>query len=102
VEVSWVVTSCSVVIGYYTEDDPLKRWYSTTTLHEVTSQKTSTWNITAVKASNLVPNEHLAKEQIPSSEIDRHSAKQEFPAFNGNRWFVTVFTRARLGPYSEQ
>jgi hypothetical protein len=32
---------------------PLKRWYPTTTLHGVTTQKTSTWNITAVKASKL-------------------------------------------------
>jgi hypothetical protein len=29
----------------------LKGWYPTTTLHGVTTQKTSTWNITAVKAS---------------------------------------------------
>jgi len=31
----------------------LKRWYPTTTLHGVTTQKTSLWNITAVKASKL-------------------------------------------------
>jgi hypothetical protein len=33
---------------------PLKHWYPTTTLHSITTQKTSTWNITAVKASKLV------------------------------------------------
>jgi hypothetical protein len=32
---------------------PLKRWYPTTTLHDVTTQKTSTWNITVVKISTL-------------------------------------------------
>jgi hypothetical protein len=32
---------------------PPKRWYPTTTLHGVTIQNTSTWNITAVKASKL-------------------------------------------------
>jgi len=30
-----------------------KRWYRNTTLHGVTTQKTSTWNITAAKASEL-------------------------------------------------
>jgi hypothetical protein len=28
-------------------------WYPTTTLYDITNQKTSTWNITAVKASKL-------------------------------------------------
>jgi hypothetical protein len=32
-EVFWVVTPCSVVVGY-------QRWYTTTTLHGVTAQKT--------------------------------------------------------------
>jgi len=36
---------------------PLKRWYPTTTLHDVTTQKTSTWNITVVKATKLAYNE---------------------------------------------
>jgi hypothetical protein len=31
----------------------LKRWYPTTTLHGVTTQKTSTWFFTAMKVSNL-------------------------------------------------
>jgi hypothetical protein len=31
----------------------LKRWYPTTTLQGVTTQKTSTWNLTVVKASKL-------------------------------------------------
>jgi len=30
-----------------------KRWYITTTLHIITTQKTSTWNITALKALNV-------------------------------------------------
>jgi hypothetical protein len=56
------VTPCSVVVGYQSlggsscrwgQHGPLKRWYPTTILHGVTTQKTSTWNITAVKASNL-------------------------------------------------
>jgi hypothetical protein len=32
---------------------PLKLWYPTTTLYGVTTQKTSTWNITAVKGWKL-------------------------------------------------
>jgi hypothetical protein len=32
---------------------PMKRWYPTTTLHVVTKQKTSPFNIAAVKASKL-------------------------------------------------
>jgi hypothetical protein len=32
--------------------DPPKRWYRTTSLHGITTQKTSTWNITAVKSKN--------------------------------------------------
>jgi len=31
---------------------PLKRQFPTTALHGVTTQKTSTWNITTVKPSN--------------------------------------------------
>jgi hypothetical protein len=31
----------------------------------------------------------------PSREANSHSATQKFPAFNGTRSFVTVFTRAR-------
>jgi len=37
VEVLWVVTPCRVMVGML--------WYPTTTLHGVTTQKTSTWNI---------------------------------------------------------
>jgi hypothetical protein len=32
---------------------PPKRWYPTTTLHSVTSQKASTWILTVVKTSNV-------------------------------------------------
>jgi hypothetical protein len=32
---------------------PLKHWYPTTTLHGVTTQKTSTWIFTTVKTSSL-------------------------------------------------
>jgi hypothetical protein len=34
---------------------PPKRWYPTTTLHGVTTQKTSIWIFTSVKTSNLTP-----------------------------------------------
>jgi len=64
------MTPCSVVVKYlkrwcpvttYTasqperwkQHGPLKRWYPTTTLHLVTTQKTSTCTIIAVKTSNL-------------------------------------------------
>jgi hypothetical protein len=68
VEVFLTVTLCSVVVGYqrfrgpccfYVQSKagsmhgPLKRWYPTTKLHSVTVKKTSTWNITAMKASKL-------------------------------------------------
>jgi len=50
VEVFWVVT-CTVVEGYQSFGIP--RWYPTTKLHGVTTQKTSTWNITPpLKAQN--------------------------------------------------
>jgi len=52
-EVFWVVTPCSVVLEIQSEDgcsmDLLKSWYPTTTLHGVTTQKTSK----TVKASKL-------------------------------------------------
>jgi hypothetical protein len=64
VEVFWIVTPCSVVVGYqnfrgqssprrWRQHVPPKRWYPTTTLHGVTTQMTSTGNITAVKATKL-------------------------------------------------
>jgi hypothetical protein len=37
------------------QQGPPELWYPTTTLHIVTTQKISTWNITAVKASKLAP-----------------------------------------------
>jgi len=40
VEVFWVVTPCSAVVGY--QHGPPKRWYATRKLHGVTAQKTST------------------------------------------------------------
>jgi len=50
VEVFWVVTPCSEVVGYQRFRGPccihlqgeVKRWYPTITLHGVTTQKTST------------------------------------------------------------
>jgi hypothetical protein len=39
--------------GYRRLHGPLKRWHLTTTLHGVITEKTSTWIITTVKASNL-------------------------------------------------
>jgi len=59
VEFFWVVTPSSVVVRYqrfrgpFCFYGPLKRWYPTTTLHGVTIQKKRTWNITAVKATEL-------------------------------------------------
>jgi hypothetical protein len=50
VEVFWVVTPCSVVLGYQ-RYRPL--FYPFTTLDGVTTQKTSTWNIKAMKALKL-------------------------------------------------
>jgi hypothetical protein len=49
----------SVVVRYHPspwrwrDHGPLKHWCPTTTLHGVTTQNTSTWNITAMKASRL-------------------------------------------------
>jgi len=33
---------------------PLKLWYPTTTLHDITTQKTTTWIFTAMKISTLI------------------------------------------------
>jgi len=58
-EFFWVVTPCSVVVGYQRsgwrrkQHGRLKRRYPTTTLHGVTTQKPSTWNITAMKVTKL-------------------------------------------------
>jgi len=42
---------------------PPKRWYHTASLHGVTTQKTSTWNITAVQASKLeIYHHHLLSQ----------------------------------------
>jgi len=54
----WVMMPCSVVRSMlqpssWIQHGPLKRWYATTNLHGITTWKTSTWNITAVKASKL-------------------------------------------------
>jgi hypothetical protein len=49
----WVVTSYSVVVGcLHLQHGSLKRWYPTIT-HDVTTQQTSTWIITAMKTSKL-------------------------------------------------
>jgi hypothetical protein len=42
---------------------PLKRWYPTTALHGVTTQKTSTWDFTAVKTCNIAPNMALLQRE---------------------------------------
>jgi len=59
VEVFWVVTSWDTNVSEIHADSifrvkhgPLKRWYRITALNDGTTQKTSTWNVTAVKASN--------------------------------------------------
>jgi hypothetical protein len=41
VEVFWVVMPCSVAVGWREQGSP-KHWYPTTTLDEVTTQKTLT------------------------------------------------------------
>jgi len=52
VEIFWDVTPCSVVVGYqsfggqfwrWRQHGLPKHWYPTTTLHDVISQKISTW-----------------------------------------------------------
>jgi len=58
VNVFWVVTPCSVVVGYRCFrgsccHGPLKCWYATTTLHGIATQKILTWNITTMKALKL-------------------------------------------------
>jgi hypothetical protein len=56
--VLWQYTNVSGVHGassgwIWRQYGPLKRWYPTVTLHGVATQKTSTWNITAGRASKL-------------------------------------------------
>jgi hypothetical protein len=59
-EVFWVVTPCGVVVGHqryspwrWRQHGPLKHWYSITKLHDVMTQNTSTWKVTAVKTSEV-------------------------------------------------
>jgi len=44
---------CPHLPGEEWQHRPMKRWYPTTTLHDVTIQKTSTWIFTVVKTSCL-------------------------------------------------
>jgi hypothetical protein len=82
VEIFWVVTLCSVVVG------PLKCWCPTTTLHGVTTQKTSIRNpsISTLQHSNNKQNKkvlHIYQLKITFSqkkppplneqEVDLHS-----------------------------
>jgi hypothetical protein len=63
VEVFWIVTPCTVAVGYQgfggpywrrKDQGPPKRWYLTVTLHGVTTQKTSTsLFFSAVKTATL-------------------------------------------------
>jgi hypothetical protein len=71
VEVFWVVTPCNVAVGYKDcrgpwclclQSGPLKRWYPTTTLHGVTTQKTSTWTPPLWKPQNSQQNTVLLTE----------------------------------------
>jgi hypothetical protein len=48
VRVFWVVT-----LWRWRQQDPLKHWFPTATLHGTTNQKTSTWIFTAMKTSSL-------------------------------------------------
>jgi len=47
VDVFWVMTPCSIMVGYqcwrWRQHGRLQRWYPTTPLHGITTQKTSTW-----------------------------------------------------------
>jgi hypothetical protein len=63
----WVVTTCNVVVAYKPSGEPLKRWYPTTKLHGVTTQKNSTWNIIAVRISNLDSETSMVKLQLTGS-----------------------------------
>jgi len=54
VEVFWILTPCSVVVKHQLSGN--LRWYPTTTLHGVTTQKTSSWTFTTVKASSQAIN----------------------------------------------
>jgi len=47
------LTQHGVTTQKWRQHGSLKRWYPNTTLHLVTAQKTSTWIITAMKASSL-------------------------------------------------
>jgi hypothetical protein len=58
------IWNVGILPQHYTASQPwrwrhglLKRWYPTTTLHGVTTQKISKWNTTAVKASKLAMKE---------------------------------------------
>jgi len=50
------------VMWRWSQQGPSKCWYPTATLHCVTVRKNSTWNVTAVKSSNLVTSLHLSCE----------------------------------------
>jgi hypothetical protein len=84
VDVFWDVTPCSVVVGYQRfrgtfcldrhwrrrQHGPLKRWYPTTTLHGVTSQKTEDgtntdpWNVGILPQHNIASQPRILKMEV--------------------------------------
>jgi hypothetical protein len=82
VEVFWVKR--------WRQHGPLKRWYPTTTLHDVTTQKTTTCNYLLTPCSRVLLEKLIVTQLVKT-----------FPAFYRTRRFITVFTTAATGPDSE-
>jgi hypothetical protein len=105
VEVFWVMTPCSDVVGYkrfgglcwfqlqgemnwwWKQEGPPKHWYPTITIHGVTTQKTSTW------VTPYLNKHHTIKTYWGSGSIAPH-----IPDL-GTRWkWVVSFTTRPLYP----
>jgi hypothetical protein len=56
-KIFWVVMPCSVALGY----QPLEHWHPTTTLHCVTTQKTSNGTVTWIGICSYGPRFSLFK-----------------------------------------
>jgi hypothetical protein len=66
---------------------PLKRWHRTTTLHGAISQRTSTWNITAVRASKLAGNWFVSTIHKKQTNIQGYKMASNA---NGKHLYSTV------------